>query len=275
MGVNITSEILKRNGRTGGSRIRYIKYIMTPQEKYYVLDMFPLSSGAGLHVRSSTWIHCFRYLCRFKDWRASTYCTRWGMMHLVCRLNSMLLSTAYTLAVSTEANINNFRSQLDKIGFCYDWDREVNTSKPEYYKWTQWLFWNSSAATMIQRKTKQSPLLNWKLSSWPMVHYHQLWTMIPLLQQNGNTLMIKRSRRYWCTIAWPIAPMAKWNWCEALGTVLANDEVINGWGERRPPGGKRRMRQWYLRITAYADRLLEGLNSVDFSDSMKKCRVTG
>src|SRR6185436_11654620 len=185
-------------------------------------------------------------------------------------------------AVSTEANIKNFRGQLDKIGFCFDRDREVDTSKPEFYKWTQWIFLQLFDS-FYNRKTQKA---------------EHIKNLVAVFEKEGNKnhpvpdskfearldpRMAKFSAAGWKSfdektqqqliMEYRLAycGIGEVNWCEALGTVLANDEVINGVSERGGyPVVKKKLRQWYLRITAYADRLLDGLNKVDFSDAMKE-----
>ena len=170
-------------------------------------------------------------------------------------------------AVSTEANIKNFRSQLNKIGFCYDWSREVNTSKPEYYKWTQWLFlklYNSYFCNTCKQAKPIDELIAKYEKKGSSKFTAEEWNSFSTATK--EEWLMKRRLIY--------SAYGDVNWCEALGTVLANDEVVNGVSERGGhPVEKRKMRQWYLRITAYADRLLQGLEKVDFSDSMKEMQT--
>jgi len=187
-------------------------------------------------------------------------------------------------AVSTDENIANFRSQLDNIGFCFDWDREVNTSKPGFYKWTQWIFLQlfdcfynrqTSKAERIgslinvfeKEGNKNHPIPDSKFETRDGLEFigsefsADDWRTFNEKQQQD---ILMEYRLAYCGIG-------EVNWCEALGTVLANDEVINGVSERGGyPVVKKKLRQWYLRITEYADRLLEGLEKVDFSESMKE-----
>jgi leucyl-tRNA synthetase len=179
-------------------------------------------------------------------------------------------------AVSTDQNIANFRRQLDNIGFCYDWEREVRTCNPGYYKWTQWIFlqlFNS----FYNRKTNKAEKIDVLIASFEAegssTHGYRLTT-------NGFTAaewkafdektkqdILMQYRLAYCGYG-------EVNWCEALGTVLANDEVVNGVSERGGhPVVKKKLRQWYLRITEYADRLLEGLERIEFSESMKEMQT--
>jgi leucyl-tRNA synthetase len=192
--------------------------------------------------------------------------------------------------VSTEQNIGNFRRQLDNIGFCYDWDREIRTSDPAYYKWTQWIFlqlFNSFYNRQTQKAegigrllkafetegNKNHPFPNpqYRLPSGklatdhsPLTFTQKDWKAFDTYQQQD---ILMQYRLAYCGYG-------EVNWCEALGTVLANDEVVNGVSERGGyPVVKKKLRQWYLRITEYADRLLEGLERIEFSEAMKEMQT--
>ncbi|HNU88371.1 MAG TPA: leucine--tRNA ligase, partial [Ferruginibacter sp.] len=175
------------------------------------------------------------------------------------------LETGQHPAVTTEKNIATFKSQLDKIGFCYDWDREVRTSDPGYYKWTQWLFlqlYNSYFDSAANKAKPIDELIKTFETEGSTDNFTaEQWKAYSKKEQE-DILMNRRLA---------FSAFGEVNWCEALGTVLANDEVVNGVSERGGhPVEKRKMRQWFLRITSYADRLLEGLETVDFSESMKE-----
>jgi leucyl-tRNA synthetase len=187
-------------------------------------------------------------------------------------------------AVSTAKNIQTFRSQLDKIGFSFDWSREVNTSNPAYYKWTQWIFLQLFKS-WYNRKTNKTesidglikifeeegnfnhpiPNSQFQIPDYPHVTFtSDAWYSFTEKQKQA---ILMEYRVAYCGYG-------EVNWCEALGTVLANDEVVNGVSERGGyPVVKKKLRQWYLRITEYADRLLEGLQRVDFSDAMKEMQT--
>src|SRR5688572_28900134 len=179
-------------------------------------------------------------------------------------------------AVSTENNINNFRNQLDNIGFSFDWDREVRTNDPKFYKWTQWIFlqlFNS----FYNRKTNKAEKIDSLIatfekegnSSHPIPNSQFMFTSFTANEWKRFDEKMKQDVLMQYRLSY--CGFGEVNWCEALGTVLANDEVINGVSERGGhPVVKKKLRQWYLRITEYADRLLEGLNTVDFSESMKE-----
>ena len=242
--------------------------------KYYVLDMFPYPSGAGLHVGHPLGYIASDIFSRYKRLKGFNVLHPMGYDSFGLPAEQYAIEHGIPPAVSTDANINTFRSQLDKIGFCYDWDREVRTSDPGYYKWTQWIFlqlFDSWFDRHQQKARRISELvaifetvgnaqhgcpgdkkLNFTANDWAS------------FSQDQQMAVLMHYRIAYCGVG-------EVNWCEALGTVLANDEVINGVSERGGhPVVKKKLRQWYLRITEYAERLLEGLNTVDFSDSMKE-----
>lgn len=249
----------------------YKVYNDSPKPKYYVLDMFPYPSGAGLHVGHPLGYIASDIYARFKRLKGFNVLHPMGYDAFGLPAEQYAIEHGIHPAVSTEANINNFRSQLDKIGFCYDWDREVNTSKPEYYKWTQWLFLKLFGSYYDTKENKAKSITELEAQfmangSLPSTMNHD-----PFTATEWKHFDDKKKQEILMHYRLAYSAYGEVNWCEALGTVLANDEVINGVSERGGhPVEKRRMRQWYLRITAYADRLLEGLNSVDFSDSMKE-----
>ena len=235
--------------------------------KFYVLDMFPYPSGAGLHVGHPLGYIASDIYSRYKRLKGFNVLHPMGYDAFGLPAEQYAIEHGIHPAVSTEANINNFRSQLNKIGFCYDWGREVNTSKPEYYKWTQWLFlklYNSYFCNSCKQAKPVSELVAKYETKGSSKFTAEEWKSFSVAEK--EEWLMKRRLAY--------SAYGEVNWCEALGTVLANDEVVNGVSERGGhPVEKRRMRQWYLRITAYADRLLEGLNTVDFSDAMKEMQT--
>ncbi|MCX6263775.1 MAG: class I tRNA ligase family protein [Bacteroidetes bacterium] len=242
--------------------------------KYYVLDMFPYPSGAGLHVG-----HPLGYI-------ASDIFSRYKRLHGFNVLHPMgydafgLPAEQYAIEhgvhpdSSTRKNIDTFRAQLDNIGFCYDWNREVRTCEPEYYQFTQWIFLQLFNSFYNRTKQKAQPILLLKeifaqegnqshvCPADEDLHFTAAeWTVFSEKEQED---ILMKYRLAFCGYG-------EVNWCEALGTVLANDEVVNGVSERGGhPVVKKMLRQWYLRITEYADRLLEGLETIDFSDAMKE-----
>ena len=242
--------------------------------KCYVLDMFPYPSGAGLHVGHPLGYIASDIYSRYKRLKGFNVLHPMGFDSFGLPAEQYAIETGQHPADTTEKNIDTFKSQLDKIGFCYDWSREVRTSDPNYYKWTQWIFLQLFHSYFCNTEKKALPisLLVKKyetkgampLKGEPIAGTHftaEEWNGYTKKQQED--ILMKR-RLAFCAYG-------EVNWCEALGTVLANDEVVNGVSERGGhPVEKKKMRQWYLRITAYADRLLEGLETVEFSDSMKE-----
>ena len=242
--------------------------------KYYVLDMFPYPSGAGLHVGHPLGYIASDIYSRYKRLKGFNVLHPMGFDSFGLPAEQYALDTGRHPAETTKKNIATFKSQLDNIGFCYDWSREVQTSDPNYYKWTQWIFLQLFNSYFCNTEKKALPisLLIKKYETKgalpktgpfiPGKHFTaEEWNAYSK-QQQEEILMNRRLA---------FSKFGEVNWCEALGTVLANDEVVNGVSERGGhPVEKKKMRQWYLRITSYADRLLEGLETVDFSDSMKE-----
>lgn len=234
--------------------------------KYYVLDMFPYPSGAGLHVGHPLGYIASDIYSRYKRLKGFNVLHPMGFDSFGLPAEQYALDTGQHPAETTKKNIATFKSQLDNIGFCYDWSREVQTSDPNYYKWTQWIFLQLFNSYYDKKENKAKPIseLVKKFEtegSQSMDFTAEQWKAFDEAQQQ-SILMDHRLA---------FSKYGEVNWCEALGTVLANDEVVNGVSERGGfPVEKKKMRQWYLRITAYADRLLEGLETVDFSDSMKE-----
>lgn len=244
--------------------------------KYYVLDMFPYPSGAGLHVGHPLGYIASDIYSRYKRLKGFNVLHPMGFDSFGLPAEQYALDTGQHPAVTTKKNIETFKSQLNNIGFCYDWDREVQTSDPKYYKWTQWIFlqlFNS----FYNRKTQKAENINQLVkmfetegSSAPGVAPYAFsfsaeeWKSFDEAKQQS---ILMDYRLAYCGYG-------EVNWCEALGTVLANDEVVNGVSERGGhPVVKKKLRQWYLRITEYADRLLEGLERVDFSEAMKEMQT--
>jgi len=242
--------------------------------KYYVLDMFPYPSGAGLHVGHPLGYIASDIYSRYKRLKGFNVLHPMGFDSFGLPAEQYALETGQHPAETTKKNIATFKSQLDKIGFCYDWEREVQTSDPNYYKWTQWIFLQLFNSYFCNTEKKALPisLLIKKYETKgampktgapiPGKHFTaEEWKAFSK-QQQEEILMNRRLA---------FSKYGEVNWCEALGTVLANDEVVNGVSERGGhPVVKKKMRQWYLRITSYADRLLEGLETVEFSESMKE-----
>jgi len=242
--------------------------------KYYVLDMFPYPSGAGLHVGHPLGYIASDIFSRYKRLQGFNVLHPMGYDAFGLPAEQYAIEHGVHPAVSTKKNIETFRAQLDNIGFCYDWNREVRTCEPAYYQFTQWIFLQlfNSFYNRTQQKAQPISLLK-EIFSQEGNQSHVCpadedlrftaaeWTGFTEKEQED---ILMKYRLAFCGYG-------EVNWCEALGTVLANDEVVNGVSERGGhPVVKKMLRQWYLRITEYADRLLEGLETIDFSDAMKE-----
>ncbi|NIM35431.1 MAG: class I tRNA ligase family protein, partial [Hydrotalea flava] len=245
--------------------------------KFYVLDMFPYPSGAGLHVGHPLGYIASDIFARYKRLKGFNVLHPMGYDAFGLPAEQYAIEHGIHPAISTENNIQNFRNQLDKIGFCFDWDREVKTCDPSYYKWTQWIFLQLFNSFFNRRLQKAAPIA----------------TLIEVFEKEGNTQheCPGDAALHFTAAEWKRFSFAEQqqilmhyrlaycgygevNWCPALGTVLANDEVVNGVSERGGhPVEKKKLRQWYLRITEYADRLLQGLTTVDFSEAMKEMQT--
>ncbi len=232
--------------------------------KYYVLDMFPYPSGAGLHVGHPLGYIASDIFSRYKRLKGFNVLHPMGFDSFGLPAEQYALETGEHPAETTKKNIATFKAQLDKIGFCYDWSREVQTSDPNYYKWTQKIFLDLFNSYFCNTQQKARPIADLveKYETQGSSHFTaEQWNQFSAVEK--EEWLMKRRLAF--------SSFGEVNWCEALGTVLANDEVVNGVSERGGhPVVKKKMRQWYLRITAYADRLLEGLERVDFSESMKE-----
>lgn len=241
--------------------------------KFYILDMFPYPSGAGLHVGHPLGYIASDIFARYKRMRGFNVLHPMGFDAFGLPAEQYALETGQHPAVTTEQNIKRYREQLDNIGFSYDWGRAVRTSDEKYYKWTQWIFTQLFHSWYDRKAGKAKPIKE----------------LISIFEKEGNanipapqdetfcfskdqwklfSLKQQRAALMYYRIAY-LGNAEVW-WCEALGTVLANDEVVNGVSERGGhPVIKRQMRQWFLRITEYAERLLEGLKNLDWTDAMK------
>lgn len=242
--------------------------------KYYVLDMFPYPSGAGLHVGHPLGYIGSDIFARYKRQEGYNVLHPMGYDAFGLPAEQYAIQTGVHPAKSTAENIARYREQLDQIGFSFDWSREVQTSDPKYYKWTQWIFlqlfghWYDNKANkarpieeLIAIFEKEGAASAQAACSEPMDFSASQWAAMPP-KEKDDVLMNYRLAYRKTTYVW---------WCEELGTVLANDEVKDGVSERGGyPVERKPMLQWSLRITAYADRLLGDLDTVDFSDAMKK-----
>ncbi|MFY7963993.1 MAG: leucine--tRNA ligase [Chitinophagaceae bacterium] len=232
--------------------------------KYYVLDMFPYPSGAGLHVGHPLGYIASDIYSRYKRLKGFNVLHPMGFDSFGLPAEQYAIETGQHPAETTKKNITTFKSQLDKIGFCYDWDREVQTSDPNYYKWTQKIFLELYNSYFCNTQQKARPIAD-------LVAKYEKQGCKHFTAEQWNGFSVAEKEEWLMQRRLAFSKYGEVNWCEALGTVLANDEVVNGVSERGGhPVEKKKMRQWYLRITAYAARLLQGLETVDFSDSMKE-----
>jgi leucyl-tRNA synthetase len=245
--------------------------------KYYVLDMFPYPSGAGLHVGHPLGYIASDIYARYKRLKGFNVLHPMGYDAFGLPAEQYALDRGIHPAISTEQNIQNFRAQLDKIGFCFDWNREVRTSDPQYYRWTQWIFLQLFESYFDRSQGRAVPI--GKLVD----QFERLGNVNQPCPDDGTLQFSaadwsgyeeKKRRQILMHYRLAYCGMGEVNWCEAMGTVLANDEVINGVSERGGyPVVKKKLRQWYLRITEYADRLLAGLQQVEFSEAMKEMQT--
>lgn len=244
--------------------------------KYYVLDMFPYPSGAGLHVGHPLGYIASDIVARYKRLQGFNVLHPMGFDAFGLPAEQYAIEHGIHPAVSTARNIENFKRQLGKIGFCYDWSREVQTCNPDYYKWTQWIFLQIFDSWFNRKKEKAERISELiKIFESEGNANHALPNSKFKVQQfsAGDWKSYAEREQQEILMEYRLAYLAYTdvNWCEALGTVLANDEVINGVSYRGGfPVVKRQMRQWSLRITEYAERLLKGLDEIDFSESMKE-----
>ena len=245
----------------------------TEKPKYYVLDMFPYPSGAGLHVGHPLGYIASDIFSRYKRLKGFNVLHPMGYDSFGLPAEQYAIQTGQHPAITTETNINRYREQLDNIGFSYDWSREVRTSDPSYYKWTQWIFmqlfnaWYNKDAdkaesidTLISKfETAGSKGIKAESDEDVLTFTAEEWKSFSEEEQQKEILKYRLAYLRESTV----------NWCAALGTVLANDEVINGVSERGGyPVEQKKMMQWSMRITAYADRLLRGLDTIDWPEPL-------
>jgi leucyl-tRNA synthetase len=244
------------------------------KEKFYVLDMFPYPSGAGLHVGHPLGYIASDIYSRYKRLQGFNVLHPMGYDSFGLPAEQYAIQTGQHPAITTEENIARYRTQLDRIGFCYDWSREVRTSSPDYYKWTQWIFkqlfdcYYDNATNKAERifklvttfETEGNSKVN-ACSDCETIFSAEEWNAFSTKEKET---ILQEYRMAYLADSWV-------NWCPALGTVLANDEVVNGVSERGGhPVVQKLMRQWSMRIKAYAERLLQGLETVDWTDSIKE-----
>ncbi|MFM9075474.1 MAG: class I tRNA ligase family protein, partial [Bacteroidota bacterium] len=247
--------------------------------KCYVLDMFPYPSGAGLHVGHPLGYIASDIYARYKRLMGFNVLHPMGFDAFGLPAEQFAIDHGVHPADSTAKNISTFKRQLGRIGFCYDWSREVQTCDPSYYRWTQWIFlqiFDSWFNRTTQKAERISSLV--KILESEGNHHHpfpnskySIGGKSTISASDWKNFSAREQQEILMQYRLAYLAYSDVNWCEALGTVLANDEVINGVSYRGGhPVVKRQMRQWSLRITEYADRLLKGLDEIDFSDSMKE-----
>ena len=243
--------------------------------KYYVLDMFPYPSGAGLHVGHPLGYIASDIVARYKRHKGFNVLHPQGYDSFGLPAEQYAIQTGQHPAVTTAQNIARYREQLDKIGFSFDWSREVKTSDPDYYRHTQWIFIQLFNSWYNNETDKAEPIE----------------TLIALFETEGNSKVnapcdddtptftaeewrvFSSEQQQQILLKYRLTYLAETevNWCPALGTVLANDEIVNGVSERGGhPVIRKKMTQWSMRITAYAERLLQGLDTIDWSESIKE-----
>ncbi len=252
----------------------YHTEVVDSKPHYYVLDMFPYPSGAGLHVGHPLGYIASDIYARYKRLRGFNVLHPMGYDAYGLPAEQYAIQTGQHPAITTEQNIKRYREQLDKIGFSFDWDREVRTCDPKYYKWTQWTFLQLFKHYYDNTANKALPV------SALEERFAQRGTegldaacSEPLSFTAAEWNGWDEKRRQQVLMNYRLAYLADIpvNWCAELGTVLANDEVVNGLSVRGGyPVERKLMRQWSLRITAYAQRLVDGLEKVDWTDSLKE-----
>ncbi len=248
--------------------------------KYYVLDMFPYPSGAGLHVGHPLGYIASDIVARYRRLLGYNVLHPMGYDSFGLPAEQYAIQTGQHPAVTTARNIERYREQLDKIGFSFDWDREVRTSDPAYYKWTQWIFIQlfNSWYNPVQQKAESIETLihifekeGFKGSDDEMLHGGIEKSIAPFTAKEWQHFGEKERLSILMNFRLAYLDDSWVNWCPALGTVLANDEVKDGVSERGGhPVERKLMKQWSLRITAYAERLLSGLDTVDWVESLKE-----
>lgn len=243
--------------------------------KYYVMDMFPYPSGAGLHVGHPLGYIASDIFARYKRLKGFNVLHPMGYDSFGLPAEQYAIQTGQHPAITTEANIATYRRQLDQIGFSFDWSREVRTSSPDFYKWTQWIFmqlfnsWYNKDADKAENIEKLvqhfeqtgSAGINAVCDDDILAFTADEWKAMSNQAQQEELLKYRLTYLRESTV----------NWCPALGTVLANDEVKDGFSERGGyPVEQKKMMQWSMRITAYADRLLKGLDTIDWPEPLKE-----
>lgn len=250
--------------------------------KYYVLDMFPYPSGAGLHVGHPLGYIASDIVSRYKRQKGFNVLHPMGYDSFGLPAEQYAIQTGQHPKITTEQNISVYRKQLDKIGFSFDWDREVRTSDPEYYKWTQWIFiqlfnsWYNKSTNKAESIDSliavfETKGFNCKLDDTLTGDVEK--DVAPFTAEEWKSFDEKKKSDILMNFRIAYLGEAYVNWCPQLGTVLANDEVKDGVSERGGyPVERKLMKQWSMRITAYAQRLLDGLDALDWTESLKEAQ---
>jgi len=244
------------------------------KDKFYVLDMFPYPSGAGLHVGHPLGYIASDIVSRHKRHLGYNVLHPMGYDSFGLPAEQYAIQTGQHPRITTEQNIATYRRQLDLIGFAYDWDREVKTSDPEYYRWTQWIFlqlFNSWYDLEADKAKDIEELINHfdKEGSQQLNAHHD--HEVEFSAKDWKAMSDKEQAKVLMNYRLAYLSDSFVNWCPALGTVLANDEIKDGRSERgNHPVERKKMKQWSMRITAYAERLLQGLDRIEFSDALKE-----
>ncbi|MBP8240573.1 MAG: class I tRNA ligase family protein, partial [Saprospiraceae bacterium] len=246
-----------------------------PRPKYYILDMFPYPSGAGLHVGHPLGYIASDIFARFKRLKGFNVLHPMGYDSFGLPAEQYAIQTGIHPAIATSENIDRYRSQLENLGFSFDWSREVRTSNPEYYRWTQWIF-QQLFQHYFDKEAGKALHINALVQRLATEGNARIQAACeentPLISADDWNAMSEREQQLFLLNYRLTFPEESYvNWCPALGTVLSNDEVKDGLSERGGyPVERKLMAQWSMRITAYADRLIDGLDEIDWPFSLKE-----
>jgi len=246
--------------------------------KYYVLDMFPYPSGAGLHVGHPLGYIASDIYARYKRHKGYNVLHPMGYDSFGLPAEQYAIQTGQRPAKTTEENIKTYRRQLDQIGFSFDWSREIRTSDPDYYKWTQWIFiqlFDSYYCNDSNQARSISELIEvFEVEGNYRINAASDADIKIFIAQEWNSFSKQQQQQILAKYRLTFLSETEVNWCPALGTVLANDEIVNGVSERGGyPVVRKKMKQWSMRITAYAQRLLDGLNTIDWPQPLKDSQI--
>ena len=243
--------------------------------KYYVLDMFPYPSGAGLHVGHPLGYIASDIYARYKRHKGFNVLHPQGYDSFGLPAEQYAIQTGQHPELTTKTNIARYREQLDRIGFSFDWSREVRTSNPDFYRWTQWIFLQLFHSYYDKTADKAKPISSlveqFEQNGNLSVKAECAATVTPFTAEEWNGYTTSKKEEILLDYRLTYISETEVNWCAELGTILANDEIVNGVSERGGyPVTKKKMKQWSMRIGAYAERLLQGLATVDWPESLKE-----